>query len=173
MRFCGIHLRTISQWLPKLVFCIMCLKIVFVKLLAHLPGTNELIFIKISLCHSPNCNKVMAIKLSTCHNSYSNLTTRMWIRTQLYSHNNLYIQTVNENHQYNRCWYHQLMGSSQNKTMKTFFLSQCNAGSYYSVFFLRCWNRNIPGELGHYHGCWCPGDPSRQGISNHGIDYAG
>ena len=24
-----------------------------------------------------------------------------------------------------------------------------------------CWKRNILGELGHYHGCWCPGSGTR------------
>ena len=24
---------------------------------------------------------------------------------------------------------------------------------------------------GEYHGCWCPGDPRSQGISNHNIYY--
>ena len=38
---CDIHLRAISQWV---LFCItmMSLKIVLIKLLPHLPGTNEL-----------------------------------------------------------------------------------------------------------------------------------
>ena len=26
---------------------------------------------------------------------------------------------------------------------------------------------------GQYHGCWCPGDASSQGISNHDIDHVG
>ena len=29
------------------------------------------------------------------------------------------------------------------------------------------------GLFGKYHGCWCPGDLSHQGISNHGIDSIG
>ena len=42
VRFCGIHMRAISQWLAKLLFCIMNLKIIFLTLLPHLPGVNEL-----------------------------------------------------------------------------------------------------------------------------------
>ena len=42
MRFCGIHHKAISQWLPNLLFCIKSLKIIVSKLLPHLPGANEL-----------------------------------------------------------------------------------------------------------------------------------
>ena len=41
VKFCGIHLRTISQRAPKLLFCIMRLKIILLKLLLHLQGTTE------------------------------------------------------------------------------------------------------------------------------------
>ena len=34
-----------------------------------------------------------------------------------------------------------------------------------------CWNRNIPCELGQYHGCWCPGSFRYQGINSHSIYY--
>ena len=42
VRFCGIHLRAISQggW-PKLLFCVMSMKIIFLTFLPHL-GCNEL-----------------------------------------------------------------------------------------------------------------------------------
>ena len=43
MRLCGTHLRTISQWVPQLLFCIMSLKSILLKLLSHLLGANELI----------------------------------------------------------------------------------------------------------------------------------
>ena len=42
MWFCGIHLRATSQWVPKLLVCIMSMKIMLLKLLPHLPGANEL-----------------------------------------------------------------------------------------------------------------------------------
>ena len=42
VRFCDIHLRAISQQVPKVLFCIMSLKILLLKLLPHLPGVNEL-----------------------------------------------------------------------------------------------------------------------------------
>ena len=42
MRFCGIQMRVISLRAPKVMFCIMTLKIILLKLLPHLPGTNEL-----------------------------------------------------------------------------------------------------------------------------------
>ena len=42
VRFCGINLRAISLWMPKQLFCVMCLEIVVLKQLAHLPGDNEL-----------------------------------------------------------------------------------------------------------------------------------
>ena len=29
--------------------------------------------------------------------------------------------------------------------------------------------RNIPGELGQYHGCWCPGSLCCQAINSHGV----
>ena len=41
---------------------------------------------------------------------------------------------------------------------------------YYS--FWR-WDWNIPGEIGQYHGYWCPGSLRRQIISSHGIDSVG
>ena len=42
MTSCGIHLRAISQQVPKLLFWIASLKIIFFKLLPHLPGANDL-----------------------------------------------------------------------------------------------------------------------------------
>ena len=42
VRFCYIHLSTISQWLTKTLFCIISLKIAFLKLPPHLSGANEL-----------------------------------------------------------------------------------------------------------------------------------
>ena len=39
VRFCGIHLRAISQWALKQLFCITSLKIIQLKLY---PGANEL-----------------------------------------------------------------------------------------------------------------------------------
>ena len=33
-----------------------------------------------------------------------------------------------------------------------------------------CWSQNISGELGQYHGCWCPGSLCHQAISSHYID---
>ena len=41
MRFCGIQLRSFSQPVPKLLFCMMHLKIIRLKLLPNLPGFNE------------------------------------------------------------------------------------------------------------------------------------
>ena len=41
VRSCGIHLRVISQWMSKPLFCITCLKIMILKLLPHLPGASE------------------------------------------------------------------------------------------------------------------------------------
>ena len=52
MTSCGIHLRAISHWVPKLLFCIMSLKIVSLKSLPHLPWTNKLIKTTLG-CHSP------------------------------------------------------------------------------------------------------------------------
>ena len=42
MRFCSIQLRSISQCVPKLLFCTMSLKTILLKTLPHLPGANEL-----------------------------------------------------------------------------------------------------------------------------------
>ena len=36
-----------------------------------------------------------------------------------------------------------------------------------------CWGRNIPGDLGKYHSCGCPGSLRRQDISSFGIGYIG
>ena len=44
VRFCGIHQRIISQWVTKLLFCIMSFKIILLKLHPQLLGVNELIF---------------------------------------------------------------------------------------------------------------------------------
>ena len=46
-KFCDICLTLISQRVPKLLFCIMSLKIVVLKLLPHTPGCSELN----NLCH--------------------------------------------------------------------------------------------------------------------------
>ena len=37
-----IHVRVISEWVPKLLFCIMILIIIFLKVLSQPPGANEL-----------------------------------------------------------------------------------------------------------------------------------
>ena len=42
VRFLGTHPRAISKWVPKLLFVVMSLKIILLKLLPYLPGTNEL-----------------------------------------------------------------------------------------------------------------------------------
>ena len=43
VRYCDIHPRAISHWVPmRLLICIMSLKIVLLKLLPHLPGSNGL-----------------------------------------------------------------------------------------------------------------------------------
>ena len=41
-KFCGIHLRAISQWLPKVLYCIIYIWILYLKSLPHLPEDNEL-----------------------------------------------------------------------------------------------------------------------------------
>ena len=41
MRFCGIQLGVMSQWVSQLLFCMINLKIIHLKLLTHLPGANE------------------------------------------------------------------------------------------------------------------------------------
>ena len=41
-RFYGIHLRIVSWQMSKLLFWTMSLKIIYLKLLPHLPGINEL-----------------------------------------------------------------------------------------------------------------------------------
>ena len=33
-------------------------------------------------------------------------------------------------------------------------------------------DKDLPTLHSQYHGCWCPGDTSRQGISSHSIDLA-
>ena len=42
VRFYGIHLWAISQWMDKLLFSIMSLKIILLKFMPHHPGANEL-----------------------------------------------------------------------------------------------------------------------------------
>ena len=42
-KFHGIHLRSIPQWVLKLLCCIMSLKNILLKLLSCPPGANELI----------------------------------------------------------------------------------------------------------------------------------
>ena len=34
-----------------------------------------------------------------------------------------------------------------------------------------CWNGNILGELGQYHGCWCPGSSHWHVSNSHDYDY--
>ena len=47
-------------------------------------------------------------------------------------------------------------------------------GSAYKGFEpLWCWNWNIPGELGQFHGCWCLRFLRHQVISSQGIDCVG
>ena len=46
-------------------------------------------------------------------------------------------------------------------------------GFPYINYPFRCWDRNMSGELGQYHGWWCPGSLRRQVINSHGINYAG
>ena len=41
MRY-GIHLRTISQWVPKALFCILSFRIKLLELLSHLSRANAL-----------------------------------------------------------------------------------------------------------------------------------
>ena len=38
MRFCDIHLRTLLQWAPKLLFCIRSLNNILLKSSPHFPG---------------------------------------------------------------------------------------------------------------------------------------
>ena len=40
VRFCDIHMRAISQRVPKLPFCVISLKIILLKLRPHIPGAN-------------------------------------------------------------------------------------------------------------------------------------
>ena len=42
VRFCGIHLRAISQWVSKLLFYIMSLNVILWTLITELSGANEL-----------------------------------------------------------------------------------------------------------------------------------
>ena len=42
VRLCGIHLWAISQWVFKLIFCIMSLRIMLLKSLPHLPWVSGL-----------------------------------------------------------------------------------------------------------------------------------
>ena len=37
---------------------------------------------------------------------------------------------------------------------------------YHQYQLIRCWNWNILGEAGQYHGCWCPGSSHHQTSSN-------
>ena len=41
VRFCGIHLRAISQRLSKIIFCMISLKIILSNLQPYPPGTND------------------------------------------------------------------------------------------------------------------------------------
>ena len=50
--------------------------------------------------------------------------------------------------------------------------------SKFQIWSLDCWsfwywNRNIRVRLSQYNGCRCTGSSCCQGISNHGIEYAG
>ena len=38
-KFCDIYLRASLQWVPKLLFCMVCLKSILLKLLPHPPGS--------------------------------------------------------------------------------------------------------------------------------------
>ena len=60
MRYCGIHLRIISQQLPKLLFCIMSLKIILLNLLPHLPMAKELMWI-----FTLGCYHLLSVLIST------------------------------------------------------------------------------------------------------------
>ena len=49
MRFCGIHQWAISPGAPKLLFCLISLKIIVLKLLPHFPGGNV-----VTMCYLMN-----------------------------------------------------------------------------------------------------------------------
>ena len=59
VRFCGIHLRAISQ-VPKLLFCVMSLKMILVILLLDLLEASELMFELISACVFPELTHDMS-----------------------------------------------------------------------------------------------------------------
>ena len=42
MRLCGIHVRSMSHYITKLILCVMSLKVVLLHFLPILPGANEL-----------------------------------------------------------------------------------------------------------------------------------
>ena len=58
----SIHLRAISQQMPKLLFSTMSLKIILLKMLPHFPGANEWKYIphRSVLVSIPNYNKAQA-----------------------------------------------------------------------------------------------------------------
>ena len=63
LRFCGIHLRTISQKVLKNSFCDMTKKITLHETFPFLPGANELIFIR-STWSFPHRWKISRVILS-------------------------------------------------------------------------------------------------------------
>ena len=77
-RSSGIHLRAISQGVPMVLFCIMSLKIIFLRLQPHFLGANELIH------HS----MVMPLVTKLGHH---------WFRLQL-------VICLETSHQLNLCW---------------------------------------------------------------------
>ena len=58
-------------------------------------------------------------------------------------------------------------GTAEHRTEKAVSKSMPEAGVRKRFV---CCKWNIPGRLGQYHGCWCPGDLRRQVISSCGID---
>ena len=87
--FCGIHLRAISQREPKMLFCIMSLKIILLKILPHLPGTNELsIYVHLPFGHV--ISKIyMPCKIFTCPD---NILCTSW--AYVYSCENKYVHRL-------------------------------------------------------------------------------
>ena len=56
--YCGIHIKTIWQPVPKLLLYTMSLKITLSKLLPHLPEANESICLQVSVPHHGVCRYV-------------------------------------------------------------------------------------------------------------------
>ena len=68
VRSSDIHLRTISQGIPRPTITKISFKIIYLKLHSNLPGTNELmmnIIVMLSLCHEPLAivNRIAPVKL--------------------------------------------------------------------------------------------------------------